>query len=98
MGKGEQMNLLQKNKECYATGRLDNLHKHHIFMGKNRKISDRYGFWVWLTGEYHNQDNVLGVHFDNTELKEKLHRECQAKFEETHSREEFMKLIGKNYL
>lgn len=98
MEKGEQMNLLQKNKECYATGRLDNLHKHHIFMGKNRKISDRYGFWVWLTGEYHNQDNVLGVHFDNTELKEKLQRECQAKFEETHSREEFMKLIGKNYL
>ena len=98
MEKGEQMNLLQKNKECYATGRLDNLHKHHIFMGKNRKISDRYGFWVWLTGEYHNQDNVLGVHFDNTELKEKLYRECQAKFEETHSREEFMKLIGKNYL
>ncbi len=67
-------------------------------MGKNRKISDRHGFWVWLTGEYHNQDNVLGVHFNNTELKEKLQRECQAKFEETHSRKEFMKLIGKNYL
>lgn len=38
-----------------------------------------------------------GVHF-NRELDLKLKRECQAKFEETHSREEFMKIIGKNYL
>ena len=27
-----------------------------------------------------------------------LKRECQRKFEETHSREEFMKIIGRNYL
>lgn len=91
--------ILQDKKECYVTGRTDNLHCHHIYFGdKNKKISDKHGFWVWLTGEYHNQDNVLGVHFNNTELKEKLQRECQAKFEETHSRKEFMKLIGKNYL
>lgn len=38
-----------------------------------------------------------GVHF-NRELDLKLKRECQEKFEETHSREEFMKIIGKNYL
>lgn len=38
-----------------------------------------------------------GVHF-NRELDLKLKRECLAKFEETHSREEFMKIIGKNYL
>lgn len=38
-----------------------------------------------------------GVHF-NKELNLKLKRECQEKFEETHSREEFMRLIGKNYL
>jgi hypothetical protein len=27
-----------------------------------------------------------------------LKRHCQMKFEETHSREEFMSLIGRNYL
>lgn len=91
--------ILQDTKECYATGRTDNLHKHHIYMGVgNRKISDKHGFWVWLTGEYHNQSKVLGVHFDNIELKERLQRECQVKFEESNSREEFMKLIGRNYL
>ena len=91
--------ILQDKKECYATGSTYNLHKHHIYLGiGKRRISDNNGFWVWLTGIYHNQDKTLGVHFDNIELKERLQRECQAKFEETHSREEFMKLIGRNYL
>lgn len=38
-----------------------------------------------------------GVHF-NHDLDLRLKRECQSKFEETHSRDEFMKIIGKNYL
>ena len=38
-----------------------------------------------------------GVHF-NRALDLALKVECQRKFEETHTREEFMKLIGKNYL
>lgn len=40
-----------------------------------------------------------GVHGrDGRELDLRLKRECQAKFEETHSREEFMKIFGRNYL
>jgi hypothetical protein len=93
----KQLSILQKEKVCFITGRTDNLHRHHIYGAANRKISEKYGFWVWLTGEYHNQNKTLGVHFDNVELKEHLQKKCQAKFEETHSREEFMKLIGKNY-
>jgi hypothetical protein len=38
-----------------------------------------------------------GVHF-NRELDLRLKRACQAKYEETHSREEFIALIGKNYI
>ena len=89
--------ILQNIKECYITGRTDNLHCHHIYFGASRKISDENGFWVWLTGEYHNQNSRIDVHH-NRELDLKLKRECQAKYEETHSREDFMKLIGKNYL
>ena len=89
--------ILQNIKECYITGRTDNLNCHHIYMGANRKISDENGFWVWLTGEYHNQNSRIDVHH-NRELDLKLKRECQAKYEETHSRVDFMKLIGKNYL
>jgi hypothetical protein len=91
--------ILQNTKKCYVTGSVIDLQCHHIYYGfGNRKISDKNGFWVWLTGIYHNQDKELGVHFDNKELDLKLKCECQRKYEETHSREEFMKLIGKNYL
>lgn len=89
--------ILQTEKECFITGRTDNLHLHHIYFGIGlRKISDDNGFTVYLTAELHNMSNK-GVHF-NRELDLYLKQTCQRKFEETHSREEFMKLIGKNYL
>ena len=93
------LSILQTEKECYETGRTDNLHTHHIYFGTaSRKVSDENGFVVYLTGEYHNQSTVHGVHFDNKALDLRLKQECQRKFEETHSREDFMKLIGRSYL
>lgn len=89
--------IMQTEKKCFQTGRTDNLHCHHIYHGANRKISDKHGFWVWLTGEWHNQDSRIDVHH-NIEFDRYLKRECQKKYEETHSREEFLNLIGKSYL
>lgn len=84
-------------RECYLTGATDGLHRHHIYFGNpNRKISEANGFWVWLRWDWHNGAEY-GVHF-NRDLDLKLKRECQEKYEETHSREEFRKLIGKCYL
>lgn len=88
--------ILQTRKECYCTGRTDNLHYHHIYGGARRPISDKYGFGVYLTGEYHNQSNK-GVHF-NHELDLYLKQTCQKRFETQRTRAEFMALIGKNYL
>jgi hypothetical protein len=88
---------MQKDKRCYVCGTTCNLQVHHIFYGTaNRKNSEKFGFTVWLCGRHHNQSNE-GVHF-NTELNLRIKRECQAKYEETHSRAEFMAIIGKNYL
>lgn len=91
--------ILQNEKACYITGQRNNLHKHHIFFGyANRKISEEQGFWVYLAGWLHNQ-SAEGVHGKNGhELDLLLKRHAQAKYEETHTREEFIKLIGKNYL
>lgn len=84
-------------RECYITGATDGLHRHHIYFGNpNRKISEANGLWVWLRLDWHNGAEY-GVHF-NRDLDLKLKRECQEKYEETHSREEFRKLIGKSYL
>lgn len=90
--------ILQRDKKCYITGSTYNLHRHHIFAGGRRQISEREGFWVYLIGHLHNQSND-GVHGKNGHaLDLKLKQECQRKYEETHSREEWMLLMGKNYL
>lgn len=89
--------IMQDKKCCYVTGRTDGLELHHIYFGTgNRKISDQNGFVVWLTPEYH-RDSKRGVHF-NREFDLLLKQECQERYEFTHSREEFMKLIGRSYL
>ena len=90
--------ILQSEKKCYITGSTYNLHRHHIFAGGRRQISEREGFWVYLIGQLHNQSNE-GVHGKNGHaLDLKLKQDCQRKYEETHSREEWMLLMGKNYL
>lgn len=90
--------ILQAEKECYITGSTYNLHQHHIYAGGRRKISEENGFWVYLRGDLHNQSDE-GVHGKNGhELDLTLKMVCQRVYEETHSREEFMALIGKNYL
>ena len=89
--------IMQTEKRCYVCGTTYNLHDHHIFYGTaNRKQSEKHGFKVFLCGRHHNLSNE-GVHF-NPDLDMRLKRECQAKFEETHSRDEFMKKKRKNYL
>lgn len=88
--------IMQSEKKCYITGRTTGLHHHHIYGGANRQVSEKNGFWVYLAAELHNMSDS-GVHF-NRALDLALKAECQRKFEETHTREEFMRLIGKNYL
>ena len=92
--------IMQDTKECFQTGRTDNLALHHIYPGTaRRKISDENGFWVWLTAEWHNGDSRISVHHHPNEgLDMQLKQECQRVYEQTHSREEFIALIGRSYL
>jgi hypothetical protein len=70
---------------------------HHVFGGNGRRhISEKYGFIIPLTNDEHNMSNT-GIHF-NKELDLMIKKLCQKKYEETHSRAEFMALIGRNYL
>ena len=91
--------LQGEEKRCYITGAEGvPLEKHHCIFGPGmRKISDKNGFWVWLTPEMHR--GTQGVHGrDGHELDLFLKRLCQIKYEKEHSREEWMRLIGRNYL
>ena len=88
--------IIQKNKQCFICGTTYNLHDHHIFMGANRKNSEKAGLKVWLCYTHHNGSSY-SPHF-NRDVDLELKRIAQRRFEETHTRDEFMKLIGKNYL
>lgn len=94
---GRAPSILQNEKESYISGQRYGLECHHIFFGSLRKVSDSNGFWVWLNPEEHR--GTWGVHGrDGHGLDIELKRACQRKYEETHSREEFMRLIGMNFL
>jgi hypothetical protein len=79
---------------CYLTGARGQLERHHIFGGNpNRKYSEQYGLHIMLTSEMHK-----AVHA-NKKLMRQLHEEGQRAFEGIYgTKEDFMKIFGRNYL
>lgn len=89
--------IMQVEKRCYISGRTDWLEKHHLYQGSNRKWSEKYGLWVWLNHFWHNEP-PNGAHH-NKNVMDYLHREGQKAFEEVRgTREDFMRIFGRNYL
>ena len=89
--------LQQETDTCFFCGSYDWTETHHIFGGNpNRKISDKHGFTIRLCHWCHNEP-PHGVHH-NRENDLWLKRQCQMAYEKTHTREEFIALIGKSYL
>jgi Zn-finger protein len=88
--------IIQDEKQCYFCGRVTGLETHHVFGGvANRPISEKYGLKIWLCHECHTGNE--GAQYDkmkNLQLKQ----DAQYAFEREHTRAEWMKLIGKNYL
>ena len=89
--------IIQTEKECYICGSTLDLESHHILFGRGmRPIADKLGLKVWLC-PFHHRHSKGGVH-GNRELDLKLKQIAQRKYEETHSREEWLARIGRNYL
>ena len=90
--------ILQSKKESYISEQTYGLEEHHIYFGTGkRKISEQNGFKVWLT--YLEHRGTYGVHGKyGHELDLRLKQECQKEYEKNHTREEFIRLIGKSYL
>lgn len=88
--------ILSQEKRCYLCGSTVNVEEHHIYFGPRRKASTKNGFTCYLCA-YHHRDSRNGVH-GNRNIDLILKRACQYEYEKTHSREEFMEIIGRNYL
>lgn len=93
-----KQSIMQTDKRCIVTGATDGLDCHHIYFGNpNRRISDENGFWVWIRHDVHMRLHDKRPPYEL--LDKQLKRLCQARFEESvGTREEFMRLIGRNYL
>ncbi len=76
---------------------------HHIFPGTAlRRISEENGFKVRLCPMHHKGDesgDEFAVHRpDKNVYSIVIQRECQMEYEKTHTREEWMALMGRSYL
>lgn len=94
--------IMQSDKTyCWSCGCSSQqrwIEEHHVFGASNRKKSEHYGLKVYLCYVCH-RDNTHGIHGCNAELRKKLFEEGQQAFERVHgTREEFMKVFGRNYL
>lgn len=88
--------ILQEDKTCFICGTTYNLEEHHIFRTPYRNASERCGLKVYLCQPHHTGNQ--GVHNGNVIVDKYLKQLAQKKFEENHSREEFIRLFGHSYL
>lgn len=80
----------------YSEHTRGSLHKHHVFMGPLRGISEAEGFFVWLCPQHH-EFGEYAVHRNHKTCLQ-IQQQMQAEFEKKHTREEFIRLIGRSYL
>lgn len=80
--------LIKKGICEYCGNYSDRLDPHEVFGGSNRARSIKNKFVALICRKCHDDEEIL------LKLKEKYQKE----FEKTHTREDFIKLIGKSYL
>lgn len=100
----------KKDRQCYICKNFlgdhsekRDLEEHHIFEGvANRKLSEKYGLKVYLCRHHHTGDingsrDAVHSKGDN-DFDLKLKQIAQVAFEQDHSRKDFMRAFGRNYL
>lgn len=88
--------IMQEDKRCYISGCEYNLERHHIFGGANRRNSAKYGLWVWLRHDLHNEP-PLGVH-QCRQRNRTLQELGQQYFMRHYPDLDFREIFGRNYL
>lgn len=94
----------QEPGTCYLCVRLHKdyqyhsyLEEHHAYDGKpNRTISEENGLKVKLCVSHH-REGPEAVH-NNAENMRLIQKDVQREYEKTHTRQQFIDLIGRNYI
>ena len=98
MGSGARMaeSIMQTEKRCYLCDKITCLERHHVMSGTaNRKLSEKYGLWVWLCRDCHT--GTHGAQYDR-EKNFDLKTEAQIAFEALYGHDQWMKTFYKNYI
>lgn len=74
--------------KCYFCGKEGKMDKHEVYGGSNRQRSMKYGLIVPLCRDCHGNEEIIST----------LRVKCQEIYELNHTREEFIKIIGKSYI
>ena len=83
--------LISSEPVCYICGTRENLEMHHIFGGRLRGLSERYGLTVCLCHEHHR--GRKGAH-GNGNVSLFFMRLAEAAFTEYYSHQLFIALFG----
>lgn len=88
--------IIQTDKKCFFCNTTLDLHSHHIFEGRNRDNSEKYGLKIWLCSKHHNMSDD-SVHFNK--IYQKLTKIIgQLYFEQRYGdKVEFIEVFRKNY-
>ena len=85
----------QRDKDIVKSGKCDYCHivkkrldPHEVYGGSNRQISIKNGFVKMLCRECHSNEKIIN----------QLRIDVQKEYEKNHTREDFIKIIGKSYL
>ena len=80
---------LIKSGICEFCGKYSNkLDPHEIYGGSNRKRSIKHKFVKLICRECHSNEKII----------KQLRIDTQKEYEKTHTRQEFINLIGKSYI
>lgn len=95
--------IMQTGKYCYLCSLYENtynpgpLEEHHAVFGPGRRyISERLGLKVYLCPLHHRISKRSAHKSAETALL--LKQKAQEAFEKQHTHEEWMEIIGKNYI
>ncbi len=91
----KKLNYLGDPEECFLCKTTRSLETHHLLNGPYRKASEKYGLLIKVCSNCHTME-PNAIHRDSKVMKS-LKKLGQEHFEQTHTREEFIKEFGQNY-
>ena len=87
--------LATESHFCFFCGRYGDTAVHEMVYGRGRReLCKEDGLYVFLCPACHKWEHEVGLERDGVTLKQM----AQMAYERNHTREEFMKRYGKNYL